>query len=71
MTSIEHQTMLFVDPYDSVPRRACTRKYGIPEPMLNLVQSLHDHMKAEVTVDGQVAPEFEVCCDLSPSCTST
>ncbi len=48
-------------------------KYGIPEPMLNLVQSLHDHMKAEVTVNGQVAPEFEVCnrlrqgCDLSPT----
>ena len=76
LTCIEHQTkvfMLFVDLYDSVPHRACTRKYGIPEPMLNLVQSLHDHMKAEVTVDGQVAPEFEVCnrlrqgCDLAPT----
>ena len=66
--------MLFVDickAYDSVPRRAlwcALEKYEIPEPMLKLVRSLHDGMKAEVTVDGQVAPEFEVCNGLRLGC---
>ena len=66
--------MLFVDlrkAYDSVPRKAlwcALEKYGIPEPMLKLVCSLHDGMKAEVTVDGQVAPEFEVCNGLRQGC---
>lgn len=78
--AIEHQTkilMVFVDlrKYDSVPRRTvwCVlEKYGIPEPILKLVHSLHDDMKAEVTVDGprdgQVAPEFEVCNGLQQGC---
>ena len=52
--------MLFVDlrkAYDSVPCRAlwcALEKYGIP--------------MAEVTVDGQVAPEFEVCNGLRQGC---
>ena len=29
--------------------------------MVSLLRSLHEGMKAEVTMDGQVAPEFEVC----------
>ena len=35
-------------------------KYGVPPSMLSVIHSLHDGMKAEVTVDGQVAPDFEV-----------
>ncbi len=67
--AIEHHTrtfMLFVDlqkNYDSVPHRAlwwALEKYRIPEPMLKLIRSVHDDTKAEVTVDGQLSPEFEL-----------
>ena len=52
----EHDTkvyMLFVDlrkAYDSVPRQALwlvLLKYGVPPIIVNLIQSLHDGMKAE------------------------
>ena len=36
--------------------------------MLSVVRSLHDGMKAEVTVDGQVAPDFEVSNGLRQGC---
>ena len=36
--------------------------------MLRLIHSLHDGKKAEVTVDGQVAPEFEVRNGLRQGC---
>ena len=36
--------------------------------MLSVVCSLHDGIKAEVTVDGQVAPDFEVRNDLRQGC---
>ena len=36
--------------------------------MLQVIRSLHDGMKAEVTVDGQVAPEFEVRNGLRQGC---
>ena len=67
--AVEHNTkifMLFIDlqkAYDSVPRQALWRaleNYGVPEAMMQMIRSLHDGMKAEVTVDGQVAPEFGV-----------
>ena len=75
--AIEHNTklfLLFIDlkkAYDSVPREAlwCVlRKYGVPPSMLNVVRSLHDGMLAEVTVDGRVAPEFEVRNGLRQGC---
>ena len=75
--AIEHNTklfMLFIDlqkAYDSVPREALWRvliKYGVPQSMLNVIRSLHDCMSAEVTVDGQVAPQFEVCNGLRQGC---
>ena len=37
------------------------QKFGIPQSTINVIRSLHDGMQAEVTVDGQVAPKFEVC----------
>ncbi len=55
----------------TVPRRAlwwALEKYGIPEPMLKLIRSLRDDMKAEVTEDGRLSPEFEVCNDLRQGC---
>ena len=65
----EHNTkiyMLFVDlrkAYNSVPRQALwmvLQKYGVPPVMVNLVKYLHDGMKAEVRIDGNVTPEIEV-----------
>ena len=68
--------MLFIDlrkAYDSIPRQA-------PPTMLSMICSSYEEMRAEVAVDGQVAPlhEFEVCsgrlCHCSnpfqPLCTS-
>ena len=66
--------MLFIDlrkAYDSIPREAlwCVlQKFGIPQSMINVIRSLHDGMQAEVTVDGQVAPKFEVCNGLRQGC---
>ena len=75
--SLEHNAklfLLFVDlmkAYDSVSREAlwCVlKKYGVPPSMLSIVHSLHDGMSAEVTVNGQVAPEFEICNGLKQGC---
>ncbi len=73
----EHNTqvfMLFIDlrkAYDSIPRQALwqvLRKYGVPPTMVSLLRSLHEGMKAEVTMDEQVTPEFEVCNGLRQGC---
>ena len=68
----EHNTnmyMLFVDlrkAYDSIPRQTLwlvLQKYGIPPVMVNIIRSLHEGMKSEVTVDGQTTPQIEVKMD--------
>ena len=47
--------ILFVDlckAYDSMPREAMwlvLKKYGIPTPLVHIINSLYDGMKAEVT----------------------
>ena len=73
----EHNTtlyLLFVDlskVYDSVPREALwhvLRKYGVLPSLVNIIRSLHDSMKAEVTVDGAVTPETEVTNGLRQGC---
>ena len=63
----EHNTelyMLFVDlkkAYDSIPAsNVDKKKYGVPTEMVNIIRSLDEGMKAEVTVDAQTAPELEV-----------
>ena len=75
--AIEHNTkifMLFIDlrkAYDSIPHQAlwcALKKYGIPQSMLKVICSLHDGMRAEVIIDGQVAPEFEVSNGLRQGC---
>ena len=74
----EHNTkvfMLFVDlrkAYDSVPRQALwlvLEKYGIPPLLVRLIQSLHDGMKVEVSVDGTTTPVIEVNNGLKQGCT--
>ena len=66
--------MLFIDlrkAYHSIPRQALwqvLRKYGVPLTMVSLRRSLHEWMKAEVTMDGQVALELEVCNGLRQGC---
>ena len=65
----EHNTrvfMLFVDQrkaYDSVPHQALwllLEKYSIPPLLVRLIQSLHDGMKVEASVDGTTTPVIEV-----------
>ena len=74
----EHNTtlyLLFVDlrkAYDTVPREALwhvLEKYGIPPPLVNIIRSLHDGMKAGVKVDGATTPEIEVINGLRQGCT--
>ena len=43
-------------------------KNGVSPSMLSVICSLHDCMKAEVTLDGQVAPDFEVSNGLCQDC---
>ena len=67
--------MLFVDlkkAYDSIPRQALwlvLQKYGIPLVIINLIQSLHEGMKAEVSVSGGTTPAIEVNNGLRQGCT--
>ena len=74
----EHNTtlyLLFIDlckAYDSIPREALwqvLRKYGIPPTLVNIIRSLHDGMKIEVTMDGATTPEIEVTNGLRQGCT--
>ena len=58
--------MLFVDlckVYDSVPRQSLwmvLHKYGILSVLVKLIQSLHEGMKEEATVEGSTTPVIEV-----------
>ena len=77
----EHRSdlfILFVDlrkAYDSVPRQALwlvvtvLHKYGIPTQFIQLIQSLHEGMKAEVAVGGTTSPVVEVNNGLHQGCT--
>ena len=74
----EHRSdlfMLFVDlckAYDSIPRQAlwlALHKYGIPPHLIQLIQSLHEGMKAEVAVGGTICPVIEVNNGLRQGCT--
>ena len=66
---------LFVDlrkAYDSVPREAlwqALKKYGFSSTLVNIIRSLHDGMKAEVTVGGSTTPEIQVTNGLTQGCT--
>ena len=40
----------------------------IPPTLLSIIRSLHDGMKAEVTVDSYLTPDFEVCNGLKQGC---
>ena len=74
----EHNTklyFLFIDlrkAYNSVPREALwqvLKKYGFPSTLVNIIRSLHDSMKAEVTVGGSTTPEIQVTNGFRQGCT--
>ena len=77
--SVEHQTkqfIVFVDlqkAYDSVPRAVLWRaleKLGVPDSMIRLVQSFHEGMKAQVSINGELLEEkIEVENGLRQGCT--
>jgi len=48
--------------------RSLERRYGIPESMLRIVRALHEGMNAQVSVEGQGAPVFEVRIGLGQGC---
>lgn len=58
--------------YDTIPREALwqvLRKYGIPPTLVNIIRSLHEGMKTEVTVDGTTTTEIEATNGLKQGCT--
>ena len=76
--AIEHGETLFVffidlkKAYDSIPRQALWRvleKCGVPPTMLNIIQSFHQDMKAEVRVGSELSDGFEAKNGLGQECT--
>ena len=58
--------------YDSVPRAAlwcALRKYGVPDVLIELMQSLHDGISATVTVGGGRSEPFFIQNGLRQGCT--
>ena len=60
---MEHRTkqfFIFVDlrtTYDSVPPKALwkvLRKLGVPDVLVNIVQSFHENMTAQTRLDGKL-----------------
>ena len=76
--ALEHGETLFVlfvdlkKAYNSIPRQALWRvleKCGVPPTMLNIIQSFHQDMKAEVRVRSELSGAFEVKNGLRQGCT--
>ena len=76
--AVEHQAtqyLVFVDlkkAYDSVPREVMwmvLRKMGVPEVLVEIVQSFHSDMKARVRLEGELLEEIEVNNGLRQGCT--
>ena len=76
--AVEHQAIqyfVFVDlkkAYDSVPLEAMwmvLRKMGVPEVLVEILQSFHSDMKARVRLEGQLLEEIEVNNGLRQGCT--
>ena len=44
------------------------RKIGIPDKIVNIIQSFHEGMRATVQVGGESTEEFEVTCGLRQGC---
>ena len=67
--SWEHRSkvfLLFIDlkkAYDSVPREAiwtALGKLGVPEPVIDLIQSFHQNMQAQIQLNGTLLEEIDV-----------
>ena len=76
--SIEHrsnQFIIFVDlkkAYDTVPRAAlwcALKKLGVPDLIIDIVRSLHEGMKAQVRVNGEISEKINVENGLRQGCT--
>ena len=76
--TIEHhskQFLIFVDltkAYDTVPREAlwcALQKLGVPKTIIDIIQSLHEGMKARVWVEGELLEEIDVDNGLRQGCT--
>ena len=76
--AIEHHTkqfLVFVDlwkAYDSVPREAmwcALRRLGVPDVLVDIVQSFHSNMVARIRVDGELLEEIGVSNGLRQGCT--
>ena len=76
--SIEHrskQFIIFVDPkkaYDTVPRAAlwcALKKLGVPDLIIDIVWSLHEGMKVQVRVNGEMSEKINVENGLRQGCT--
>ena len=76
--TIEHDDTLFVlfvdlkKAYDSIPRQALwsvLKKVGVPPKMLNIIQSFHEGMQAEVSVKDMTTDTIEVMNGLRQGCT--
>ena len=65
---------IFIDlmkAYDSVDREALwlvLTKFGFPDKIVALIQSLHEGMKARVTMFGKLSEEFDIKNGLRQGC---
>ena len=65
---------IFIDlmkAYDSVDREALwlvLKKFGFPDKIVALIQSLHEGMKARVTMFGELSEEFDIKNGLRQGC---
>ena len=75
---LEHRTkayLVFIDlrkAYDSVPREALwsvLRKLGVPDSLVQLLESFHSNMSAQVVVNGTGLEEIGVANGLRQGCT--
>ena len=76
--SIEHRSkrfIIFVDlkkAYDTVPRAAlqcALKKLGVPDLIIDIIRSLHEGMKAQVRVSGEMSEKINVENGLRQGCT--
>ena len=75
--SWEHRSkafLLFIDlkkAYDSVPCEAmwiALGKLGVPQPVINLIQSFHQNMQAQIQLNGTLLEEIDVTNGLRQGC---
>ena len=75
--ALKHRTklyLIFVDlckAYNSVPHTALwtmLKKLGVPDILVDIIQSFHAGMEAKIRVDGEVLEEIQVNTGLRQGC---